>query len=148
MTSSWKGFWGQRDDDCIYVGMWTRHLLPGSNKRLSNVNRLIGFNYKGVFAATFLNSHKDRSYTLGLQRIILSKKLDHYMQVDLGYRFGLIWGYKGNSPIASAKSSIPGIENLNPIPFVQIIGNFSWEIVGVQVSYCWAVFTLGFFVKF
>lgn len=128
--------------------MWTWHLLPGSNRRLSNVNRLIGLNFKGVFAAAFLNSHKDQSYTLGLQRIVYSQKFERYWQVDAGYRFGLIWGYKRNSPIASAKTIIPGIENMNPIPFVQIIGNLSWEIIGLQVSYCFAVVTAGFFVKF
>lgn len=128
--------------------MWTWHLLPGSNDRLSNVNRLIGLNFKGVFAAAFLNSHKDQSYTLGLQRIVYSQKFERYFQVDAGYRFGLIWGYKRNSPIASAKTFIPGIEKMNPIPFVQIIGNISWEIIGIQVSYCFAVVTAGFFIKF
>ncbi len=146
-TSSWKGFWGVKDDNCIYLGMWTTHFLPGRNSRLNNINRLVGLNYEGIFAATFLNSHNNRTYTLGLQRVIYSQKFKYYTQIDAGYRIGAIWGYQKNSPIASLNHLIPGIKNMNPIPFFQVFGNFSWEIVGLQFSYCWAVFTAGFFIK-
>lgn len=146
--SAWKGVWGIKDDNCIYLGMWTTHFLPGRNARLNNINRLIGINYEGIFGATFINSHNDRTYTAGIQRIVYSQKFPHYIQIDAGYRVGAIWGYQNNSPFASLKHTIPGIQKMNPIPFFQLIGNFSWEIVGLQISYCWAVFTAGFFVKF
>ncbi len=126
--------------------MWTRH-LPGHNSDKNNINRLIGINYYGIFGAIFYNSFDIKSYSLGVQRIVYSQKYPHYLQMDFGYRLGFIWGYKDTKMFDGLNRVIPGIKNMNPIFVPQIIGNFSWEVVGIQVSYCWAVVTAGFFIK-
>lgn len=127
--------------------MWTSH-LPGHNSDKNNINRLIGVNFYGIFGAIFYNSFDIKSYTIGLQRVVYSQKFPNYLQLDFGYRLGLIWGYKGTKLLDGLNRVIPGIKNMEPVFFPQIYGNFSWEIVGIQVSYCWAVVTAGFFVKF
>jgi len=147
-TPSWKGLWGQRDENALYLGMWTQHTPHKNANKKNNVNKLIAVNLYGIFAGTFLNSFDIRSYSIGIQRIVYSKKFSHYFQIDAGYRLGVIWGYKGTPLLNGFEKIFPGITNAEAIPFPQIIGNFSWEMVGVQVSYCWSVLTFGFFVKF
>jgi len=147
-TSAWKGIWGQRDDDAIYLGQWSWHVSGNNWPPSRNHNRLVGINFKGIYGATFINSHGARSYTLGLQRIVLSQKFENHLQFDLGYRLGVVWGYTSETnPLGQLKSILPGIENINPVPAIQFISNISWEMVGVQFSYCFVVVTVGFFIK-
>lgn len=140
-TTSWKGVWGIPDDNAIYLGMWTYHIRPNGNRNNNNTNRMIGINIKGIFFSEFVNSFYKRSYSIGLQRLIYSEKFDHDIQFDIGYRLGVIWGYKGTHLFGN--KPVP----FDPLPVPQVIMNVSWEVVGIQFSYCVAVVTAGFFVK-
>lgn len=141
-TNSWKGLWGIPDDNAIYLGMWTRHLRPKGNRHNNNTNRMIGINVKGLFFSEFINSFYKRSYSIGIQRLVYSQKFEHNLQFDIGYRLGVIWGYKNTHLFG--KKPVP----FDPLPAPQVIMNVSWELTGIQFSYCIAVVTVGFFVKF
>lgn len=139
-SNAWKGLWGQADDNAIYTGMWTRHLRPNGNNN-NNTNRMLGINFKGIFLGEFVNSFYKRAYTAGVQRIVYSQKFEHHFQFDIGYRLGLIWGYKGTNLFGGQSVSF------EPLPFPQLIVNVSWELLGFQLGYCVAVVTAGFFIK-
>lgn len=140
VTNSWKGFWGQVDDNALYLGMWTYHIRPGGNHN-NNTNRMLGIHFKGIFFGKFVNSFYKPAYAAGIQRIIYSQKSESYLQFDIGYRLGLVWGYK--STHLFGKKPIP----FDPLPFPQVFCNVSWELVGVQLSYSVAVVTAGFYIK-
>lgn len=138
--SAWKGIWGKPDDDAIYTGMWSYH-INSNNKNKNNTNRAIGINFKGFFFSELLNSYYKRGYTVGVQRIMYSQKFGYNMQFDIGYRLGVIWGYKNTQLIGNRPISYP-------LPFPQLIVNLSWELLGVQFGYCGVVLSAVFFVKF
>jgi len=142
--SAWKGLWGKPDENAIYLGMWALHLKGSSG---NDVNKLIAINYRGIFAGTFINTFYKRGYSFGVQRVYYSKKFQNYFQFDGGYRLGLLWGYKGTSLLGSLDKLIPNIRNIEPLPYIQLIANISWEMVGIQFSYCFVIVSVGFFVK-
>lgn len=46
----------------LELGAWTTHLI---SEQVNNDNRLMGVEWRGIEAATFINSFDDRSYALG-----------------------------------------------------------------------------------
>jgi hypothetical protein len=126
--------WGSPEPSTVYLGMWSKHFHPG----LTN-NEMIAASLHGYFAGTFLNSWHERSYAVGIERSVHRDELGRNGAYSLGYRLGAINGY--DSRLIKGAGSIP------VVPFLQIVGNASWKKVGVQASYCWLVFTGGFFVR-
>src|SRR6476620_11914468 len=129
-----KMAWGTPEACALYLGMWTKHFHPG----ITN-NQLVAVNIHGYFVGTFLNSWHDRSYAAGVERSVRHGPMGEAGTYSLGYRLGAINGY--DSRLIRGAGSTP------VVPFVQVIGNASWKRVGVQGSYCWLVFTGGFFVR-
>ena len=113
--------------------MWTKHFHPG----ITN-NEMVAVNVRGYFAGTFLNSWHERSYAAGVERSIRRGQLGGSGGYSLGYRLGAINGY--DSRLIKGAGATP------VVPFLQILANGSYKRVGVQASYCWLVFTGGFFV--
>ncbi len=129
-----KTAWGTPEPSTLYLGMWTKHFHPG----ITN-NQMVAVNFRGYFAGTFLNSWHDRSYAAGIERSVHHGNMGDTGTYSVGYRLGAINGY--DSRLIRGAGSTP------VVPFIQIIGNASWKRVGVQGSYCWLVFTGGFFVR-
>jgi len=126
--------WGHPEPSTLYLGMWTKHFHPG----ITN-NAMVAVNFRGYFAGTFLNSWHERSYAAGIERSILRRQLGGSGAYNLGYRVGAINGY--DSRLIKGAGATP------VVPFLQILANGSYKRVGVQASYCWLVFTGGFFVR-
>jgi len=129
-----KMAWGTPEPSTLYLGMWTKHFHPGITD-----NQLVAVNIHGYFVGTFLNSWHDRSYAAGVERSVHHGSMGEKGTFSLGYRLGAINGY--DSRLIRGAGSTP------VVPFLQIIGNASYKRVGVQASYCWLVFTGGFFVR-
>ena len=75
----------------------------------------------------------------GIERSVHHGSMGEAGAYSVGYRLGVINGY--DSRLIRGAGSTP------VVPFAQVIGNASWKRIGIQGSYCWLVFTGGFFVR-
>jgi hypothetical protein len=128
--------WGRAAPSTLNVGMWTRHVdRPGVDN-----NALVGGTYRGVFAATFLNSFHERSYAAAMERHV-ARGAAGPLSCSAGYRLGIIHGYDTRMSPLAGKSPV--------VPFVQAIGDVMWKNrIGVQASFCVKVVTCGTVVRF
>ena len=83
---------GEPAENRLYVGMWSKHVLSGNEDYRTN-NNLLGSTYKGYYLGTFMNSHNDRSWSLGWQRDFYKNRI-RKVKFHSGYRFGLLYGYE------------------------------------------------------
>lgn len=74
----------------LYFGMWSTHLRDLNHGLASN--SMVGFAFRGVYGATFINSFGDRAVAGGLQRSFSPARVGN-ITTWLGYRVGLITGY-------------------------------------------------------
>ena len=126
---------GEPAQDSIYLGMWSYHFIDDDDD-YTNTHNLFGLVYKGIFLGTFLNSHEDRAWALGLQRDVYRTKVD-MIDVDIGYRFGLMHGYDNLQLFDSEL-----------FPLLQVYSDLSYEKLGIQFSWAGTVITAGFFIRF
>ncbi len=126
---------GQPAQDSIYLGMWSYHFIDDDDD-YTNTHNLLGLVYEGIFLGTFLNSHEDRAWALGIQRNVYSTKIN-LLDMDIGYRLGLMHGYDN---LQLFDSEI--------FPLLQVYSDFSYEKLGVQFSWAGSVVTAGFFIRF
>jgi hypothetical protein len=96
-----SGWWdlavGKPARDALLLGMWTLH-LDGTGEyfgdgRNNDQAHLIGLQVAGFTAGTYINSHDDRTFYGGLAREVYSTELGGGLRLDLGYKFGLLYGY-------------------------------------------------------
>ena len=139
--SVWSKLWGKPEPRPILgLGMWSYHLKHESQDMDNSRNDLIGFSYRGLFAATFINSENRRSYAAGVQRYWLTDPLTPDLSWQLGYRLGLIYGYDEKLGHFASVSPV--------IPFPQLISDLTWKNVGWEISYTWVVLSTSFYVRF
>ena len=121
----WQTFVGKSARDALLLGMWSLH-LDGTGEyfgdgRNNDQGHLIGLQVAGVTAGTFINSHDDRTYFGGLAREVYSTGIGGGVQLDLGYKFGLMYGYDDD------------LMNLFGIsPFAVGTCGLTWNRVGVD----------------
>ena len=134
--------WGNKARDALLLGMWSFHLTGsgeymgdgGSNEQ----NHLLGIQYYGLTAGTFLNSHDDRAWFFGPAREVYSRKITENTRLDIGYRFGPLYGYGDDLP------KLGGISLFGAGTF-----GFSWHKLGVDIMIIpVGVITGGFRVDF
>ncbi len=126
---------GEPAENRLYVGMWSQHVLSSNDDYRTN-NNLLGSTYKGYYLGTFINSHNDRSWSVGWQRDFYK---NHIRKVKLhsGYRFGLLYGYESYE-----------IGDTRLFPLIQMYTDLSYEKLGVQFSWAAEVITGGLFYRF
>lgn len=127
LTDWWAVIWGRPAVDSLHLGMWSLHLdgsgdIFGSGSNNEH-NYLLGFQLKGYNFCTFINSHDDRTYSLGLSREVYSKQLSPDLRFDAGYRLGFLYGYKDNLP------SIGGVSG-----YAMPVFGLSWKRLGVDLG--------------
>ena len=54
---------------------------------------MLGIRYYGLTAGTFINSEDDRAWFLGPAREVYSRDFSDDGRFDIGYSFGLLYGY-------------------------------------------------------
>ena len=123
----WRFIQGKPAVDSLHLGMWSLH-LDGSGEffgtgRNNDHNHLIGFQYNGFNAGTFINSHSDRTFSAGLSREVYSKQYSPDLRFDAGYRLGLLYGYYDN---------LPSILNLSA--YAMPVFGLSWKRVGLDIG--------------
>ena len=93
----WQKLWGKKARDAILLGMWSIH-LDGTGEYFGNgsnndQNHLLGMQYYGLTAGTFINSKDDRAWYFGPAREVYSLNFNYDTRFDIGYKFGLLYGY-------------------------------------------------------
>ena len=127
--------WGRPSQDKLYLGMWTLHFKSG--KEQENNNELIGFTWGGYYGGTFINTHGDRVWSGGWQRTLYQKKYGE-IEVEAGYRAGMMYGYKKYLKMGNTRF----------FPLFQTLLDIGYKNVGVELSWAGVVFTAGFYYRF
>ncbi len=108
-SNRWQKIWGKKSRDALLLGMWSFHLRGtgeywndkgGSNEQ----NHLFGIQYYGLTTGTFINSHDDRAWFIGLAREVYSRKISADTRLDIGYKFGPLFGYGDDLPSVGGMS--------------------------------------------
>jgi len=93
----WPKIWGKKARDSLLLGMYSIHLDGtgdywgnGSN---NDQGHMLGIRYSGLTAGTFINSKDDRAWFLGPAREVYSRDFSDDGRFDIGYSFGLLYGY-------------------------------------------------------
>ena len=108
-SNFWRKVWGKKARNAALLGMWSIHLdgtgeYFGSGSE-NDQGELVGIQYWGLAAGTFMNSKDDRAWFFGPAREVYSRNLTENTRFDIGYKFGLLWGY-GDDLINVAGMSI------------------------------------------
>ena len=122
--------------------MWSLH-LDGTGEYLgsgsnNDQNYLFAMQVSGLSAGTFINSKDDRAWFFGPARELYSLDLSDDTRFDMGYKFGLLYGY-GDDLINVGGMSIFAIGtfgiswknlgfDLGVLPVGILTGNFRFDL--------------------
>ena len=125
--SVWEKIKGEKARDALLLGMWSIH-ADGTGEyfgdgRNNDQNHLIGIQYYGLTVGTFINSKDDRAYSAGLAREVYSHNFNKNTRFDIGYKFGLLYGY-GDDLINVAGMSV----------FAGAYFGISWKRAGLDIG--------------
>ena len=96
-SSFWQRGWGKKARNAALLGMWSIH-VDGTGEYFGNGSNndqgeLVGIQHWGFAAGTFMNSKNDRAWFFGPAREVYSHNFTDHTRFDIGYKFGLLWGY-------------------------------------------------------
>jgi len=125
--SLWEKIKGEKARDALLLGMWSIH-ADGTGEyfgdgRNNDQGHLAGIQYYGLTAGTFINSFDDRAYYIGLAREVYSHNYSKNTRFDIGYKFGLLFGY-GDDLINVAGISV----------FAGAYLGISWKRAGLDIG--------------
>lgn len=115
-------------EDRVLWGMSTLH-LHHLDWGLSN-DQLIGVIWRGAYAATFINTHDRRTYTIGMERDWLSGSV-RPLHGMLGFRTGLVYGYDRQLGWMAQRYPV--------LPFAQPVAYLRLGAFTVDAAYTWVV---------
>jgi len=128
--SFWEKAWGNTGPTNLYTGMWSLHLSSDQGNPSNNPAFAVATH--GFFLGTFVNSYYQQSLAGGIQRYWYDKTYTNDLNLRLGYRLGIIYGYH----IGNENNLIGFITRHQPlVPFPQLISEATWHHVGVQVGF-------------
>ena len=113
--------WGRPFRGKLYLGMWSLHFKSDDDQETNN--QLLGLAYKGYYGGTFINTHGDRVWSGGWQRSLFQKRYGE-VEVEVGYRAGIMYGYK----------KFLKLGNNRFFPLLQTILNIECKNFGVELS--------------
>ncbi len=141
-SNIWRQIWAKKGRDALLLGMWSLH-VDGTGEYLGNgsnndQNHLLGIQYYGLSAGTFINSKDDRAWYFGPAREVYSRNFTDDTRFDIGYKFGLLYGY-GDDLINVGGMSVFAIAtfgvswkrlgfDLGILPVGVVTGNFRLDI--------------------
>ena len=134
--TDWLGkLWGEPFRDHLYLGMWTLHFSSGDDQE--NTNNLLGFAYKGYYAGTFVNTHRDQVFSAGWQRALYRDKWGVF-DVEAGYRTGMMYGYTKYLKLGESKW----------FPLFQTLLDIDYNGFGMEFSWAGVILSAGFYYRF
>lgn len=132
----WRGLRGTAEPNRIYLGIWALHLKRPEDG-LSQ-HHLIGASWRGLYAATFMNTHERRTWSAGVGRAVVAVEGGEGSFM-LGYRAGLLAGYDHRLMEIA--------ERWPAIPAGQVTADVRYRRFGMQAGWSWIVVTFGGFVS-
>ena len=132
---------GRPDSSKFYLGMFTQHINPNSQKKDNNVNNIVGVNYNGLFLGGFSNSYGKLTVGFGMQRDWHESDIGQsHWHYALGYRLGAMIGY--DNRLCHYCGDLPAV------PFIIPYLHLSYKRVGVEVQYAYVLVSASFFYRF
>ena len=126
-ASLWEKAWGWAPKNALFLGMWSIH-LDGTGEYFGNGSNndqqdLLGIQLFGFAAGTFINSHDDPCWLFGPAREIYTHQLARDLRFDIGYKFGLLYGYGDDLP------------NINGMSvFANAVFSFTYKRLGFDIG--------------
>ena len=125
--SLWEKIKGKKARDALLLGMYSIH-VDGTGEyfgdgRNNDQGHLAGIQFYGLTAGTFINSFDDRAWYAGMAREVYSRNYSKNTRFDIGYKFGLLWGY-GDDLINVAGMSV----------FAGAYFGASWKRAGIDIG--------------
>jgi hypothetical protein len=118
-SNIWRKIWGTKSRDTLLLGMWSIHTKGGDSNQQ---NHLFGIQYYGLAAGTFINSHDERAWFLGFAREMSYREITENTRLDIGYKFGPLYGYDEDLPnICGFSFAAAGIIGI------------SWKKIGIDI---------------
>ncbi|MDP0561203.1 MAG: hypothetical protein QS721_02210 [Candidatus Endonucleobacter sp. (ex Gigantidas childressi)] len=137
-SETWlDALWGGSVRNRLCLGMWTYHVNSKNKDDNNSNNQLLGVTYNSYYCGTFINTHFDRVWSLGVQRSWYKQRYG-ILDVDLGYRIGVLYGYKKHLTLCGTPF----------FPLLQVVADFTYKNIGIQLSWAGVVGTIGFLVGF
>lgn len=140
--------WGKKPDNSIQVGALLYHAaFKSENDPAIMARPYIGLTYSSLYLAYFKSCDYDDAVGVGLQRSLYSHTKENH-RLSLGYRLALAYGgwcYKGNGEFATATSCKGKVPLL---PLGQLILDYSYKNVGLELGALGPLFTLNFVYRF
>lgn len=133
----WQKIAGTSAPDALYLGWATWHLRYPMQPWMNN--HFWGATFRGFHAGTFITSHDDRGYAVGVQRVLIDWG-GHDVSAELGYRAGLVYGYD--------EEFLDIAERLPVLPALTGMLDLRWKTLGMQIGYAGIVMTVGGVVRF
>lgn len=137
--STWEWVKGSKADDALFLDMRSLH-LDGTgdfgNHSANENNQLLGLQIYGFDAGTFVNSHRERSYFLGLSRTVYTKSLSANTHMDVGYKVGAVYGYG---------KEFLNVGGFTPLIYPAVAFSYKWagiEFGGIPVGVLTASFRI------
>ena len=131
-TRPWWLLWSETSpEDRIIWAQWTLHLRY-ARKGLF-YDSMVGVQYRGAFAATFITSYKERGVVVGMERQWFSGERGPLAGM-LGFRAGLLYGYDEQLGWVAGKTPI--------LPVFQPMLYGRLGPLTVDVTYTWVVMSL------
>ena len=126
-SNVWQKIWGVKARDAVLLGMWSIH-IEGTGEffgdgRHNGSHQLIGLQYYGLTAGTFINSNDDRAWFFGSAREVFSHNFSDDTRFDIGYKVGLLYGYEDDVP------NVGGVSLFATGTF-----GFSWKRLGFDIG--------------
>ncbi len=101
---------GKPAQNQLMLGMWAYHI--DTSRHYRDTNDLLGIQYKGIMAATFLNSYSKQTFVLAVARTVYQANwLNHKINYALGYKFGPMVGYTEGVPNIGGFTLLPMVVN-------------------------------------
>lgn len=119
-----------------------------NNHRWDNFRTAVGITHKGFVAYYFYTTHRQNSYSLGLERLWYQKKEDN-KQSNLGYRVGILYGYCSRN-ISKFQVFERCDENskYHITPMFQIMFNHTWGPIGFELATAFLMSNASLVVRF
>ncbi len=132
----WHGLRGVAAADRLYAGAWALHFRR-MHDGLS-VHPLLGLSRSGFYAATFVNSHGNRSWAGGISRTVAA--LDRRdAGISLGYRVGGVAGYDERLTDLAGRWPV--------IPAAEVTLSLRFRRFGIQLGSAGVIASVGTFIE-
>jgi hypothetical protein len=130
--------WGSPPHDAIQGGNFVFHLYDiwkGNTNDRSYFYPYAGITYSGFNATYFKNTFNRDAFGVAIQRSLYNRQSDHTI-FSMDYRVGILYGYCWGS-FSCSNHATP------VIPAAQLVVDYVYKNIGIELSYAGVVVSAG-----